>query len=123
MYLIEILLPVRDNEGRPFAARTYQALRDELIDLYGGVTSFTRAPAQGETKCGDEKVRDDIIVLEVMTEDINRPWWASYRKKLGGFSCRTKSWFARPGSKYFEKPKAHRAFAGYRASFRKGLTI
>jgi hypothetical protein len=25
MYLIEILLPVRDNEGRPFAAKTYQA--------------------------------------------------------------------------------------------------
>lgn len=84
MYLIEILLPVRDNEGRPFAARTYQALRDELTELYGGVTSFTRAPAQGETKCGHEKVRDDIVVLEVMTENIDRPWWQSYRKKLEG---------------------------------------
>ena len=84
MYLIEIFLPVRDNEGTPFAAKTYQALRDELTELYGGVTSFTRAPARGETKCGDEKVRDDIIVLEVMTEDIDRSWWKSYRKTLEG---------------------------------------
>ena len=59
-------------------------MRDELTELYGGVTSFTRAPAQGETKCGDEKARDDIVVLEVMTENIDRPWWQSYRKKLEG---------------------------------------
>jgi hypothetical protein len=43
MYLIEILLPVRDNEGRPFAATSYQSLRDELTEHYGGVTAFTRA--------------------------------------------------------------------------------
>jgi hypothetical protein len=28
MYLIEILLPVLDNEGRPFAAKTYRSLRE-----------------------------------------------------------------------------------------------
>jgi hypothetical protein len=27
--LIEILLPVRDNKDRPFAAKTYQSLYDE----------------------------------------------------------------------------------------------
>jgi hypothetical protein len=43
-YLIEILLPVRENEGRPFAAKTCQSLRDELTEHYGGVTAFTRAP-------------------------------------------------------------------------------
>jgi len=42
MYLIEILLPVLDNEGRPFAAKTYRTLRDELTERYGGVTAFTR---------------------------------------------------------------------------------
>jgi hypothetical protein len=75
MYLIEILLPVRDNEGRPFAARTYQNLRDELTEFYGGVTAFTRAPAEGETKRGSGNVHDDIddiIVFEVMTEEIDR---------------------------------------------------
>jgi hypothetical protein len=36
-------LPVRDNQNRPFAAKTYQRLCDELTD--GGVTAFTRPPA------------------------------------------------------------------------------
>jgi hypothetical protein len=28
--LIEILVPARDNEGHPFAAKTYKTIRDEL---------------------------------------------------------------------------------------------
>jgi hypothetical protein len=40
MYLVETLLPLLDNEGHPFAARIYEALRDELSELYGGVTAF-----------------------------------------------------------------------------------
>ena len=58
MYLIEILLPVRDNEGLPFAM-TYQSLGDELTEHYGGVTVFTRAPAEGETEAGSGKVHDN----------------------------------------------------------------
>jgi hypothetical protein len=82
MYLIEILLPLRDNEGRPFAASTYQALRDELSERYGGVTAFTRAPAEGESKAARGKVHDDIVVYEVMTEEIDRDWWKRYREAL-----------------------------------------
>jgi hypothetical protein len=33
MYPIEILLPVRDNEDRTFAAKTYQSLCDELTEM------------------------------------------------------------------------------------------
>jgi hypothetical protein len=82
MYLIEILLPLRDNEGRPFAAGTYQALCDELSERYGGVTAFTRAPAEGESKAARGKVHDDIVVYEVMTEEIDRDWWKRYREAL-----------------------------------------
>ena len=103
MYVIEILLPVRDNEGGSLAAKTYEALRDELTELYGGLTSFTRAPVQGETKCGDEKARDDIVVLEVMTISTARGDRA-IEKSLRGFSYRMKSWFARPTSKGSDGP-------------------
>jgi hypothetical protein len=82
MYLIEILLPVRDNEGHPFPARTYQTLRDELTEQYGGMTAFTHAPAVGETKAARGKVHDDIVVYEVMTEEIDRDWWKQYRMSL-----------------------------------------
>lgn len=74
MYLIEILLPVSDKEGRPFAAGFYQNLRDELTERYGGVTAFTRAPAEGETKASCGKVHDDIVVFEVMADKIDRAW-------------------------------------------------
>jgi hypothetical protein len=82
MYLIEILLPLRDNEGHPFAARTYKILRDELSEQYGGVTAFTRAPAEGESKAANGKVHDDIVVYEVMTETIDHHWWKLYREGL-----------------------------------------
>jgi len=82
MYLIDILLPVRDNEGCPFAAKTYQSLRDERTEHYGGVTAFTRAPAEGEIKTGSGKVHDDIIVFEVMADKIDRHWWKQYRESL-----------------------------------------
>ena len=35
MYLIEILLPVRDNKDRPFAAKTCQSLCEELTGSSG----------------------------------------------------------------------------------------
>ena len=82
MYLIEILLPLRDKKGRPFAARIYQGLRDDLTERYGGVTAFTRAPAEGETRAGSGKVHDDIVLFEVMTDKIDRHWWKQYRESL-----------------------------------------
>lgn len=82
MYLIEILLPVGDKEGRPFAAGLYRNLRDELTERYGGVTAFTRAPAEGETKAGSGRVHDDIVVFEVMADKIDRGWWRHYRERL-----------------------------------------
>ena len=83
MYLVEILLPLRDNQGRPFSVKTYQNLRDELTGQYGGVTAFTRAPAEGETKAGNNgKIVDDIVVFEIMTDALDRRWWEKYRKKL-----------------------------------------
>jgi hypothetical protein len=82
MYLIEILLPVSDKEGRSFAAGLYRNLRDELTERYGGVTAFTRAPAEGETKAGSGRVHDDIVVFEVMADKIDRGWWRQYREHL-----------------------------------------
>ena len=62
--------------------KTYQTVRDELTERYDGVTAFTRAPAEGETKAASGKVHDDIIVYEVMTEKVDRDWWKQYRMSL-----------------------------------------
>ena len=83
MYLVQILLPVYDNEGHPFEPVDYVQLRSELADRFGGVTAYTRAPARGVWK-GDtgETTRDDIVIFEVMTAELDRTWWSGFRKEL-----------------------------------------
>ncbi|RPI50872.1 MAG: hypothetical protein EHM55_20300 [Acidobacteria bacterium] len=83
MYLVQILLPMYDNEGRVFDASEYVQLRSDLADRFGGVTAYTRAPARGVWKddAGEDK-RDDIVIFEVMTADLDRAWWTEFRRGL-----------------------------------------
>jgi hypothetical protein len=83
MFLVQILLPLYDNTGHAFDAREYVQLRSELADRFGGVTAHTRAPARGLWR--DEAggtARDDIVIFEVMTEELDREWWTGFRKQL-----------------------------------------
>ena len=83
MYLVQILLPLFDNDGHPFEAADYIRLRSELADRFGGVTAYTRAPARGVWKDeAGETNRDDIVIFEVMTEELDREWWTAFRKHL-----------------------------------------
>ena len=83
MFVVEIFLPLHDNAGAPFAQDLFGAVRTELAHRFGGVTAFMRSPAVGIWK-DDEGVarRDDIVVFEVMTEDLDTSWWAAYRAQL-----------------------------------------
>jgi hypothetical protein len=82
MHLVEILLPLHDNRGQPFEAEKYAEVRQQLTERFGGLTAFTRSPAQGTTTEGGKPVHDDIVVFEVMTEALDVPWWGSYRLRL-----------------------------------------
>ena len=83
MYLVQILVPLFDNTGHAFEASEYVRLRTELADRFGGVTAYTRAPARGVWK-GDSgaTTRDDIVIFEVMTPDLDREWWTEFRRHL-----------------------------------------
>jgi hypothetical protein len=83
MHLIEILLPLSDNEGKPFAPELRTQVRDELVEHFGGVTAFTRSPAEGLWKAGEGGAeRDDIVIFEVMADWLDRGWWRTYRAEL-----------------------------------------
>jgi hypothetical protein len=82
MHLVQILLPLSDNGGRRFDSAAYARVRAELAERFGGITSFTRAPAEGMWKEGGHTNRDDIVVFEVMTRALDRPWWERYRAEL-----------------------------------------
>jgi hypothetical protein len=45
-YLVQVLLPVYDNEGGRFPIDYYDEVRVKLTDLFGGLTAYTRAPAE-----------------------------------------------------------------------------
>jgi hypothetical protein len=83
MHLVQILLPLRDNEGTPFPRADFDRVTGELTDRFGGVTSFLRAPASGAWREDDGDVaHDDIAVVEVMDDALDRAWWSRYRADL-----------------------------------------
>ena len=83
MHVIEILLPLRDNEGKPFPRADLDRVRHELTDRFGGVTAHLRAPAAGAWKDDEGDVeRDDVVIVEVMADALDRGWWADYRREL-----------------------------------------
>jgi hypothetical protein len=83
MHLVQILLPLRDEGGKSFAAGMYEDVRRELTERFGGVTAYARAPAEGLWKEGDGTVQgDDVVVYEVMVDELDPVWWASHREKL-----------------------------------------
>ena len=82
-YLVQILLPLYDNGGRPFGQELFTATRGELTERFGGVTAHMRAPARGLWKTEDGDIaRDDIVIVEVMAAAIDAEWWSTYRSTL-----------------------------------------
>ena len=82
-YLIQILLPLNDNDGKPFGPDVFGETRAELTERFGGLTAHMRAPARGLWKTDDGAVtRDDIAILEVMATELDGPWWSAYRQRL-----------------------------------------
>ena len=83
MHLIEIFLPLTDNDGTPFPVAAHKSVERELTDRFGGVTAYPRAPASGLWKVSaTERHHDDLVVYEVIVRDLDTSWWAEYRHKL-----------------------------------------
>lgn len=83
MQLIQVLLPLYDNDGRALPPGLFRAVAAELTERFGGLTAYTRAPAEGLWKEGPATTtRDDIVIYEVMADGLDRAWWRAYRAAL-----------------------------------------
>ena len=83
MHLVQLILPLYDNVGNKIEAQLFREVRQVLLDRFGGVTAFTRAPAQGLWQQDGAGVqRDDVLLYEVMVDALDRAWWAAYRQEL-----------------------------------------
>jgi hypothetical protein len=58
-HLMQILLPVYDNVGQRFSTDYYNQVR--LADMFGGLTAYTRAPAEGLWDSGSAVKREILL--------------------------------------------------------------
>ncbi|HEY0104846.1 MAG TPA: hypothetical protein VGB91_02090 [Rhizomicrobium sp.] len=82
MHLIQILLPLADNEGREFPEETLRGIHAELAARFGGLTAYSRSPARGIWKSGPDEQKDDIVIVEVMAQALDEKWWTDLRSHL-----------------------------------------
>ena len=83
MYLVQLLLPLYDPQGRPFKSLSFRRVSRELTGRFGGLTTYARSPATGlwQERPG-HTTRDEVVVYEVMVESLDRNWWGKYRRTL-----------------------------------------
>lgn len=82
MYLVELFIPLANNDGVSFPRGAFMQVEQVLTDRFGGLTSYPRAPASGLWGDSEDSTRDDLLIYEVMTELLDKQWWDSYRKTL-----------------------------------------
>lgn len=82
-YLLQLILPVRDNDGNAFPDTLWDGLKARLADMFGGVTAFRRAPAEGVWAPSPEKrAAEDVFIVEVMARTLDHTWWAALQAEL-----------------------------------------
>lgn len=83
MHLVQLLIPLHDNYKQAFPSAYFNKVREDLANRFGGVTAFVRSPALGLWKEDSDDInRDEVVMFEVLTEDLDRDWWADYRMQL-----------------------------------------
>jgi hypothetical protein len=82
MYLVQILLPIMRNDGQHQPRRLFDDVRRELVQRHGGLTAYTRAPAEGMWQQDDAAVREQVVIFEVMVDALDEPWWTLLRQRL-----------------------------------------
>ena len=82
MYLIQILLPLYDKNKQAFDKRLYDKIRDDLKDVFGGVTLYRNAPAEGAWNDETGTDYDELITAEVIADNLDHAWWQQFKHEI-----------------------------------------
>jgi hypothetical protein len=85
MVLIQLLLPTTFPNGasQEDAQTALAETRRELAESFDGVTAYVRSPAKGTWTAPDGRTEhDDVVMVEVVTDRFDRPWWRAYAASL-----------------------------------------
>ncbi len=83
MHLVQISAADSRQCAGAISPRKHSEVWRELTERFGGLTVYTRAPAEGLWKLNENHTsRDDIVIFEVMVSELNMAWWREYRQEL-----------------------------------------
>ncbi|MGQ0732833.1 MAG: hypothetical protein ACT4QD_04170, partial [Acidobacteriota bacterium] len=82
MVLIQLLLPTSGVAGAEAVAPLADTRR-ELAERFNGLTAYLRSPAKGLWTAPDGHTeQDDVVMVDVVTDTFDRPWWRTYAVTL-----------------------------------------
>ena len=83
MFLIQMLLPTKAAGGAAISDEVLGQTRDELVAQFGGLTAYGRSPAAGVWTSPEGRVeQDNVVMIEVLADTFDAPWWRDYAAKL-----------------------------------------
>jgi hypothetical protein len=82
MYLIQILLPLRDSRNELFEQRLFDDVRTDLARHFGRVHAYIRPHLSEAWRGSQELIADDVVIFELMTDRLEREFWRLYRREL-----------------------------------------
>jgi len=81
MHLVEVFLPLTYPNGDLVPEAIFELIEAELTEAFGGVTEYARGSARGLWKEGSQLERDSLVVVEVMTKELDKDWWKEFRHR------------------------------------------
>src|SRR5215216_7639558 len=82
MKIYEIYLPLKYNTGNEIEAEKLEEIQQQLIAVFGAMTvSSLSAPLQGTWRYGGVEFVDDIIRIEIITDEDLR-FFKSFKRQL-----------------------------------------
>lgn len=77
----DLYLPTTDNEGAKIPEAEMEAIKQQLVEAFGGYTHLNYR-FEGAWKMGGVVMRDAVTVLRVLDDGSTRFDWPAYRRKL-----------------------------------------
>jgi len=81
MHLVEVFLPLTYPNGDPVPESIFELIEGELTETFGGVTEYARGSTRGLWNKDGHLEVDSLVVLEVMTKDLEKDWWKEFRHR------------------------------------------
>ena len=82
MYLIQILLPLYDNNKQALEKSLFDKVRDDLKNVFGGITLYRNSPAEGAWSDETETDYDELITAEVIADNLDHAWWQQFKYEM-----------------------------------------